>query len=79
MWDLGKCAGLDPGDLDASQVVNECGWENHFAFQCFFFPTLIMDVRVLTSIRKLFEAYDHHVKARYIFFPLNVFYWSSLS
>lgn len=60
--------------------MTEHGWENHFAFKCFFFPTLVIGIKVLTSIRKLFEAYDHHVKAKYIyFFPQNVFYWPSLS
>jgi len=32
---------------------------------CFFLPALVMGVEVLTSIRKLFECYEHQVKARH--------------
>jgi len=45
--------------------MTECGWENPFPFMCFFLPALVMGVEVLTSIRKLFECYEHQVKARH--------------
>lgn len=53
-----------PACIPCGHWMTEFGWENPFPFKCFFLPTLVTGIKMLTTIRKLFENYDHQVKAR---------------